>query len=790
MKLRGAGFVLAAASAFLVVVIATWDSQQRSSPGPITLVHERSAEIDGDDCKACHGEIGSSMRAACAVCHADVEEQVVRGTGFHGRIADVSRCGTCHGEHHGSEFELAGRGAFALAGIADRDAYQHEGLAFELGGDHTRGLACKACHEHADDLVLAKGAHRFGGESQACASCHEDPHEGRLADCRSCHGETEPFARVAEFEHPASFSLAGAHARAGCVECHPRGSAYAIEAGGSEQATRAARSCETCHASPHRQPFLAASAARLAVDAGASCASCHPVAGGPFEQPAPLSIADHAATGFPLVAPHASVSCADCHPRLAAQPEHAPAFAAFRAAYPGRSPDDCAACHADPHAGQFASGRFAGQGCLACHARERFEPPVFTAAEHARTDFPLTGRHEDTACNACHVQLDGSSRRFHGTATACSACHADAHAGFFARVAGTDARTAGECAACHTTTSFAEVAADRFEHGARTGFVLEGQHATAGCEACHVPRAQPDPAGRRFGAIADTFTGPAQACATCHFDVHGGFFAARAALSGAAPECSTCHDAHGFERAEQGFDHGRWTGFALDGAHARSDCATCHPAPTAGETASRALRSTVYKGEGSFGDCSTCHIDVHGGSFDGAGRPQRVGDRTGCARCHTTETFDVPKGFDHAAWTGFALDGAHARAQCSSCHEPLSAPEHSGRSFARAAGTRCTDCHADPHVGQFAHDGSTDCARCHTPTADFLTVRFDHQRDSRFRLDETHEPLACSACHVPWPVPGGGSAVRYKPLGVVCGDCHDARGGLRKQGFAPDGGPR
>jgi hypothetical protein len=43
-------------------------------------------------------------------------------------------------------------------------------------------------------------------------------------------------------------------------------------------------------------------------------------------------------------------------------------------------------------------------------------------------------------------------------------------------------------------------------------------------------------------------------------------------------------------------------------------------------------------------------------------------------------------------------------------------------------------------------------------------------------LDDEHAGLACSACHKPQPVRGWGTAVRYKPLGTVCGDCHDPRG--------------
>jgi hypothetical protein len=99
----------------------------------------------------------------------------------------------------------------------------------------------------------------------------------------------------------------------------------------------------------------------------------------------------------------------------------------------------------------------------------------------------------------------------------------------------------------------------------------------------------------------------------------------------------------------------------------------------------------------------------------------------------------------------------------------------------RGTPTACSACHADPHVGQFASGGPTDCARCHASTDSFEKLAFDHDRDARFRLDEGHKNLACAACHVRVPVDrgetaGGGSTVRYKPLGTSCADCHDPGG--------------
>jgi hypothetical protein len=783
MKVSKAGVWLSIASALLVVGFVVWDSRQ-ASPGPISAVHGGPGGIAEDDCKVCHGGFGQSLRSACAECHADVERQVARAQGFHGQLADAARCGACHGEHHGAEFELVGAAAFAQAGVAARDAYRHEGLRFDLAGKHA-GLACKACHENADVPLLAKGQKRFLGKSQDCASCHEDPHEGRLPDCRSCHGESEPFRRVATFRHPESFALSGAHAKPGCLDCHPKGTPHAVEASGPAGTTKPARACQDCHASPHAAPFVQAITARLAVAAGASCASCHPVEGGPFATPRALSPEEHALSGFTLDKPHDQVACAKCHAKLATPAHGEAALAAFRAAYPGRSPDACEACHADPHGGQFRDGRWAGKGCIACHERLRFDPPRFGVPEHAETAFALTGKHADAACAGCHAKAHaGEPRRFRGTASACAACHADAHRGFFAAAARPElAARAGDCAECHGTASFAEVPAQRFDHAAWTGFALEGKHQDARCESCHAAAAQRDETGRAFGRVVTQ--GPPQACGSCHADAHRGFFArAPGAVAHAGQDCAQCHTARGFSPvAPERFDHARATGFALEGAHLRAACTTCHPRSAQPDERGRTLGFAADRLHGSFQDCRTCHADPHGGEFDRPGRPVALEGRTGCLRCHTQETFREvePARFDHAQWTGFALDGAHARARCESCHAVSAQPDAQGRRFGRAHGGRCTDCHADPHVGQFADKGRTDCARCHSAASDFLSVRFDHQRDSRFPLD---------ASHVPWPLPGGGSAVRYKPLGTTCGDCHDPRAAPRGPQARDEGLPR
>lgn len=788
---------LALASAALVVGLV-WLDSGRTSPGPISATHAQDETLADDDCERCHGDAGArDMAAACGECHAPIAEEIAQHRGFHGTLAngvDATRCSTCHSEHHGREFRLVGPEVFALAGVADVAAYDHARLDFALAGRHAT-LACKACHAHADDELLHAGDRRFAGLTQRCESCHEDVHHGALPDCAACHGEEHPFAEVASFVHVASFPLEGAHAERACKTCHPADSEHAIEAErvldpiASTPRATSTRACAACHASPHADAFVAEEARKRGLALDSSCAACHPIAHASFaEATGGFTRAEHDATGFPLDGPHAELACAACHvarPRADETVERA-TFASFRAAYPGRARDDCAACHGDPHLGQFAAGPFAGARCTACHERAHFTPSAFDVASHAKTAFPLRGAHEAVDCRSCHAstrttEVAGKARTcraFAGASTACRACHPDPHAGSFDRPGlPSSVEGAQDCERCHGADAFDRLARP-FDHATWTAFPLEGAHARAKCESCHPRAARADATGRAFGRASDRFHGDLGACSTCHADAHAGAFD-RASLprevAGRAG-CARCHDAESF-RDVKGFDHAAWTGYALEGAHARASCESCHPRSSRADANGRSFgRCAVSAAKAAT--CTSCHADFHGGAFDRGTGPARVDGRTGCARCHSQDTFSDPtSSFDHAAWTGFALAGAHAKLACADCHAPASAGGVDVQS--RARGRNCADCHVDPHAAQFARNGATDCARCHANGPDFAKLVFDHARDSRFALDATHAKLACAQCHAPAPLPDGTRTVRYKPLGVACADCHDARGPKR-----------
>jgi hypothetical protein len=675
VKVKSAHLLIVVFSLVGVISLAVVDVG-RTSPGPLTSVHGSVAELSGKrSCSECHGGWGTSMSDACIACHASIGEELGQGAaaGLHGGLQaeDASRCARCHSEHHGPGFDIVNVQSFAAAGSPDPDEFDHLLVDFHLDGEHLE-LACSECHVNAEVDVLAAGERRFRGLDRDCASCHEDAHEGRMqVGCARCHGQEE-FGRLRSLGHEVDLPLLGGHADLDCRTCHAETGYHSLERMGRELYGEK-RVCLDCHTSPHEEDFLAAVADLDGLLPEASCALCHEAEHTSFEDQPGTTPERHALAGFPLDGPHAGVDCADCH-----RPG-----ALFARAYPGREADDCSACHADVHQGQFRNGPFAGGGCLACHDRHAFDPPAFGLEEHALTALPLEGRHAEIDCAACHDQPhEDRARIFRGTPTDCERCHADAHEGAFDRVARRLARPEhGDCARCHVPSSFADVDQEGFDHDRWTGFAVTGAHAQAACTVCHVPQSEPDALGRTFGRVE------------AHFgDVQG---------------------------------------------------------------------------------CVTCHVDPHEGSWDAPGLPARVEGREGCVRCHVETSFrSFPDGFDHLLWTGFPADGAHAEAGCSACHTPLRTPDAVGRTWGRATETDCAACHESPHAGQFEVAGTTDCRRCHDSAVSFGELSFRHALHSRFPLGEAHIDLACSACHVPDEASG---VVRYRPLGAECTDCHTAQ---------------
>ena len=679
-----------------LVFVYAMNAFSRTSPGPVSRVHGGVAGLASQSsCSDCHGGWFGDMTSSCLECHGPIREQIDAGRGLHGAQdqAMVQKCGLCHSEHHGEDFAIVNDRSFALAGFGGFAAedgtrsFDHARLTnWELTGAHD-SAECSACHQLAEVEVLEQGQHRFLGLQQTCSVCHEqdhqDAHEGRMVrDCRECHGQ-DSWDAYEPRGHERVLELTGGHEGLDCTTCHETGSARDLLVVGTVRGRAQARECIDCHDSPHQEELVTQVALQNDHTFGRACTICHTPEQTDFRDERVLGSMQaerHAATGFALAAPHDEADCSACHDPGSPYAER----------HPGRTQTSCAACHEDVHRGEFDERTFAAEGCVSCHAMTHFDPPLFDAAMHERTGFPIDGAHAEQDCRSCHVPGTGAEIPHFSDADArCETCHDDAHRGAFdsvlaaAPLADVTVRS-GSCSHCHDTTGFANGAREDFDHARFTEFAILGAHAQASCETCHEPSPEPDEYGRRFGRVADHF--------------------------------------------------------------------------------------------GEFRGCATCHDDPHGGDFDREGLPERVEGRSDCARCHQETSFRALHGqFDHGTWTGFALTGVHAL-RCSECHAPEDEPTREGRTFERAWGGRCADCHQDPHAGQFDRNQEpADCARCHGTETDFKTLRFRHDTHSRFDLGEQHADVACGACHQPVEV-NGQSVTRYRPLPTQCADCHGNAG--------------
>lgn len=624
--------------------------------------------------------------------------------------------------------------------------------------------ACLDCHEGIGEQIdVRAGLHGVVGKPKAhqCALCHSE-HNGEgfaIVNARSFAqaGVPDPEA----FDHGiVGFEMAGRHLEIECTDCHPHATAGVLPKG-ERRFVGLEADCSGCHEDVHEGRYAIA------------CVECHGQ-----ESFTTLEAPSHAKV-LPLVGGHAAVDCVTCH---AVDGAHSLEILGTARGQP--APRECVDCHDSPHRGEFVEGVAAvlhstpGDTCVSCHEAEhesfREEGLSVTAEQHTLSGFPLAFPHDTQECADCHGRDAGDfAARYPGRGPEeCARCHEDPHGGQFEG----DPFSAAGCIACHDRERF-EPHAFTAETHAVASLELTGRHVEIACEDCHtVP----------LGGGPRTFLGTPRRCEGCHPDVHlGAFEAVAATLPPLEPgECSRCHETAAFaDVPEERFEHGRWTGFPVRGAHAQAECAICHPrAEHADEFGRRFGRVAEHFGR--FEGCVTCHADPHRGGFDAPEHPREVSGRTGCERCHSEVSFrTIPAGFDHRLWTGYPLVDAHAAIACSACHARLREPDDAGRTWKRAHGEECSDCHDDPHAGQFQVNGKTACARCHSSAAPSF-LAFDHERGTRFPLGEAHRGVACSACHKPWVAEGDVVAVRYRPVPRECADCHgdEELSLLRKRG--------
>ena len=628
----------------------------------------------------------------------------------------------------------------------------HGGFMQEMSG------ACLDCHEEIQiHLESSAGLHGAleDAQAQACGICHSE-HHGATFQLVNAQSFIMASARSPEeFDHAfVGVDLQGAHLELGCIECHENASVSVLEEG-QHRFLGLDRDCASCHEDPHD------GAMQL------SCNACHVQT-------------DFGDVGLPrhseflhLTGGHAGLSCRECHAQ--GDPHALEAMGGLRKA----APRHCESCHASPHSTSFVDGiallaSLAPEDtCLGCHAAEHVgfaaAGSVLAPEQHARSGFPIDAPHDGLDCAACHdsAHADFDARYPGRRSDDCAACHADPHGEQFA---GGPFGEAG-CIACHEPHGFDPPRFGAEQHE-RAALPLTDSHLGLECFECHADPAAGEPR---------VFRGMSSECESCHDDAHGGAFDPAAAGAGAVAHglCAHCHRATAFDDvARDDFNHHRWTGFGVVGAHAQAECETCHVPATEADAFGRTF-GRVEDAFGAFAGCVTCHEDPHGGTFDTPDRPSVIDGRSDCARCHQEDSFRVlRRDFDHARWTGFPLEGGHAHVACTDCHLPSGWLEsgrrtesQASRSWSAARGVECAACHASPHGGQFDRGGPSDCAHCHNVGDDFHDLVFNHNRDTRFPLGRGHAALSCDACHKPW-VQGDVDIVRYRGLGTECTDCH------------------
>lgn len=377
---------------------------------------------------------------------------------------------------------------------------------------------------------------------------------------------------------------------------------------------------------------------------------------------------------------------------------------------------DCKNCHV-----RFNKAAQTGV-CLDCHK---------DVAADVRGKRGYHGRITENECRTCHTEHKGRNmniapvdeRRFDHSLTdfmlrgkhgggqvECKECHV-AHKKF--RDAPSD------CVACHRKddahkgslgTACANCHSEkswkdvRFDH-ASTRFPLLGKHIDVPCKSCHQ-----DP----------KFKGAPTACVACHKkdDEHKGRFGSK---------CETCHTAKDWNGIV--FDHARETRYALKGQHAKIECSACH-------------KGSLYRDKLPT-DCYACHQedDKHKGQ-----------EGKLCAQCHNERSWRDTL-FDHGL-SRFPLLGKHTKVACKKCHLTPAFKD---------AEKDCVACHRkdDVHKRRLG----TDCGSCHN-ARNWKAWQFDHNRQTRFKLDGGHRNVNCVACHIR-PIDGRIS------LAGTCVSCHD-----------------
>ena len=389
---------------------------------------------------------GAHVEVDCKECH---QEEDRNGQLFQ-RFTNIpfADCVDCHDNPHSSTWQTKCTSCHtdeSFGQFIGQKRFDHNKTAFELKGAHAE-VTCFDCHNRTDAPNLFTDNKGIG--INQCASCHDDPHNGKFGtNCAECHNETSFFSLndPSMFNHDLTdFALEGKHVEVDCKACHEGKLTDPMDHG----------NCFDCHDDYHNGEFVENDSQR-------DCNTCHTVHED-FSYTL-YGLEEHETAAFRLDGAHLATPCFDCH----VSEEHW----TFR-----DIGSQCIDCHTDIHEGYITESFYPDKACTSCHSTESWAEISF---DHSLTKWELTGEHTTTDCRACHIELSQNGKilgqNFINLEQECSSCHNNPHGSQF-EVAGIT-----DCLRCHITESWYP---ESFNHDL-TAFPLEGKHTEVDCRACH-----------------------------------------------------------------------------------------------------------------------------------------------------------------------------------------------------------------------------------------------------------------------------------------------------------------
>lgn len=444
------------------------------------------------NCFGCHKNLQfARIGISCADCHSDIHR---------GQLGvECQRCHTPENwENHRKIFLLHSQTHFPLIGVhATTD--------------------CEACH-------FTQQRTEFANTPIECRHCHLENFQrsrnpdhqkaGFSTECLTCHPPLSLSWNLSSYQHPAIFSLQGAHQQTTCTDCH------------QQRYTGTPATCYGCHEQNYQQ---ATEPNHVQFGFFTQCERCHDESAW---EPARF---DHRETsGFPLQEAHARLRCTSCHVNNQIS----------------GLPRECFGCHEQAYRGAVDPNHSTAgfnHDCTICHTARSWRPSTF---DHNRSGFVLTGAHVTAECDRCH-----GNGEFAGTPKDCWSCHT----GNFQSVKNPDHVSGNfdhDCSTCHTTQAWKPAS---FDHS-KTRFPLTGAHSTLECSGCH----------------ASGYSGTPGDCYSCHEQNYRNTTNPNHSAALFPPQCEQCHNTSDWRPANWDHDNTYFPIYSGEHEGKWNTCKDCH----------------------------------------------------------------------------------------------------------------------------------------------------------------------------------------------------------------------